>query len=156
MGLAMSETSAGRSLTWIAAALGSRMLEKVVRWTIFTVIFSLLPIAASYVDLFFLDGSTTLAAVTSRGELYLLSFSFAAVGIGEIIGTGSGGKLIKLVVGGGALCMVGFCGFLYVSASNSKSEAIAQSFSGLSVVMFALTCVIATSCVVVSEVHGDR
>jgi hypothetical protein len=61
------------------------MAAKLIRWLVFTIFFSLLPILASYLE----SAATTAAgwpemsSVLAHGELYLLASSFSAAGLGR-------------------------------------------------------------------------
>jgi hypothetical protein len=62
------------------------MAEKLVRWLIFSVVISLLPLLFRFA-LEATDGkSPTLSDLLSQGELLLISSAIAAAAVGELIG----------------------------------------------------------------------
>ena len=132
------------------------MAAKIFRWAIFTVLFSLLPIVASYVIAVAKKDGTfvPLGSVIEHGELYLLSSSFAAVGLGEVIGVNESWKISKIIVAGFSLLNVGLSSILFATASNmaGNANAVLEAFS---YPIFFFSFIVGTACIALSEAkHG--
>lgn len=140
----------------VAARYGRDMIAKTVRWLFFSVFFSLVPILADYGWAF---GNSAvdvpnLSAVLRHGELYLLSSALAAIGLGEVIGVNQNWQIPKIITGGISILNICFATFLYTYINNSGAERAAIYWSSKSLLFFAFSCIVATSCVALSEI-GD-
>jgi hypothetical protein len=130
------------------------MGAKIARWLLFSVIFSLVPILASYLLAVANTsaGFPPLATVAKHGELFLLSSALAAIGLGEVIGVNQKGQIYKIITGGFSCINIGLSTFLFVFTNNAADLA-ASYFSSVSYWMFLFSCVVATSCVALSEIR---
>jgi hypothetical protein len=132
------------------------MGAKIARWLLFSVAFSLVPIIANY--LLAVGKSSKafppLSTVIQHGELFLLSTGLAAVGLGEVIGANQRAKIIKIITGGVSSINMLLSTLLFATLNNTPDELATSYFSYLSFWIFLFTCVVATSCVVLSEI-GD-
>jgi hypothetical protein len=130
------------------------MGAKVARWLVFSVLFSLVPICASYA--LAIASSTTvvppLSSVVKHGDFYLLSSVLSAVGLGEVIGANQKFQVYKIITGGVSCLIIGFSTFLFVYASTSELELVELKLAYASYWMFVFACIVATSCVVLSEI----
>lgn len=141
------------SLSWPKLSLKQTMLAKIVRWAIFTFAFSLIPIVVNYISGYALQGEPPpISELLKNGELYLLAASFSAVGLGEVIGANQTWQLAKIVCGGFSALMIGFSTLLYAFSNNSPSDGAVTYLANLSSWIFIFSCVIAVSCIVLSEV----
>ena len=128
------------------------MLHKIIRWVLFSVIFSLAPLLASW--LWAAANSKTFVSpmtVVSQGDLYLLASGFGAVGIGELIGINQKWISAKLVIGGFSALNIVLSVFLYAALRNSTPDTNAEFLTLTSFWLFAISCIVSTSCMALSE-----
>ena len=78
---------------------------KVVRWIIFEVIISVLPLGFAYVDLTMKAKDPTWAGVIGNGELLVIVWAISAGAIGELFGS-DGRPLLKVICGGLTLLVI--------------------------------------------------
>jgi hypothetical protein len=75
------------------------MTAKVVRWTIFGVVFALLPFILNALVLWSNDKEVKLSLLWPHGELLVVCAAIAADAVGDLIGSGNGRKTGKLIAG---------------------------------------------------------
>lgn len=76
------------------------MVEKLIKWLLFSAVISLVPICATYVILLSSNNSPSFISLICRGELQLISVALLANGIGEIVANDTINKIIKLLLTG--------------------------------------------------------
>jgi hypothetical protein len=128
------------------------MSSKVLRWLIFGVLFSLVPLGLDF--LMALSRSQvaavpTLTDVIGRGELCLIAVTLSVVGAGEISGGNSSGERTSIILMGASFLNAVFGVGLYVIMKSAPHTI--QSYVWGSTILFASTVVVATSCISASE-----
>lgn len=132
------------------------MGAKLTRWAIFTILFSLVPIVASYLAAIAKSPAALppLSVALEHGELYLLSSSFAAVGLGEVIIGSRKWEIPRLIMSGFSAIEIGLSALLFSFANNSASSAGTGAYwAFVSYPIFISSCIIATTCVALSELQ---
>lgn len=131
------------------------MALKLLRWIFFTIFLSLVPIISSYIS-----GTAnsaagiTISSVLNQGDLFLLCSGFCAAGLGELVGL-SRNRLqgLKVVVAGTAILHLVLCIFLYVAIRNPTPTTNIEYLVSFSIFLFVTGSVVATVCVVLSEMQ---
>lgn len=95
--------------------------EKLVRWSIFSVMVSLTPLAVSYLGLRLDRQEPTLHLITARGELLLISTTIASAAVGELLPGGRQYATRKLVAGGGCMLMVLLSSFFFAAIQGRQA-----------------------------------
>ncbi len=86
------------------------MHEKLARWFLFGVLFTLLPFALSYLNLRARPksgNSIKFVSLFARGELLLVSTAIGAAAVGELLGVRNANALGQIISGGVSLLLVG-------------------------------------------------
>jgi hypothetical protein len=81
-------------------------MPKIVRWLVFGVIISLVPILLVYTDLLLEKQPVTTEKLIGHGELIVIAWVLAAGAVGELIGSPAANPIAKIVFGGIALIVV--------------------------------------------------
>lgn len=129
------------------------MSPKVLRWLIFSVGFSLIPLGLDYLISLGNEAgpSVSLVDVIGRGELCLVSTTLSAVGLGEIGGAKLQGEKTGIMLVGASLMNIAIGIAVYIMMKANHSDHVPAMYVSLSYILFISTAVVATSCVVVSE-----
>ena len=138
------------------------MAAKLIRWLIFGVAISLIPLAYNFLNLQLRGASPTLIQLVKNGELLLIICAFCAASIGALVGSGPRMLPLKLICGGGALIILMLSALYFsdvsaLAAGIMENELDAQA-SGSQIVFhnsfwFFTSGVLASgSCVLLSEV----
>ncbi|MGE4043417.1 MAG: hypothetical protein AB7F35_01095 [Acetobacteraceae bacterium] len=130
------------------------MNEKVLRWIIFGVLVSLVPLAVAYMNLLLKGKNIGLAEVTGKGEVLLICGSLCAGALGELFGSSEKYRKRKIFVGGITLVITLFCTYFFASveeqlAENGVIDKAALLF--LSWLALGLCIVSSISCLILSE-----
>ncbi|OCC02398.1 hypothetical protein BA190_24040 [Labrys sp. WJW] len=128
---------------------------KVLRWLIFSIIFSLLPLGLDYLMALSRSKSPSgsiWADVIGRGELCLIAVTLSAVGAGEMYGTQLKGERLSVILGGASLINTMLGVALYVMMKSAADTPSAYIL--FSIIIFFSTLVVATSCIAASETKG--
>lgn len=72
---------------------------KLLRWTVYSVIISLIPIFSTFLYSWTTNSQVTLTGALSKGELLLISVAISGGAVGELIGREAEGALRLLKVG---------------------------------------------------------
>ena len=81
------------------------MLEKVIRWLIFSVLIALLPIGFNYLSMKTKSIPTSLEIICAQGELLIVSAALNAAALGELFGSGPASLMIAKIIAGG-VCVI--------------------------------------------------
>lgn len=76
------------------------MVEKLLKWLLFSVIVSIVPLFSIYIILHLNSTNPSLISLISRGELQLISVALLANGIGEIVASNSVKKIFQILLAG--------------------------------------------------------
>jgi hypothetical protein len=127
------------------------MWSKLMRWLIFTVALTLLPLVLDWA-LRAADGSSpSVNAIISHGELCLVCTALAGVGLGELLGLSDDAGLIKIVLGGACFLTSITSIALYVAMKATVGATGSLFLDGLSWYVFVVTLITSTASIMVSE-----
>lgn len=129
--------------------------EKLLKWFLFSVAISLLPLGLSSAILFINKLNFNFLNLISRGELQFISTSLLANGFGELLCNNNSGKISRLLLGGTSAILIIFSTFWYGSIvltliQNTQSSSQVD-FVFYSVTTFVSSLVISCICVLFGE-----
>ena len=130
------------------------MYEKLARWLLFGVLFTLLPFVLSYLNLRARSKSANPVKIVSlfaRGELLLVSTAIRIAAVGELFGVKNASAFGQIISGGVSLLLVVIQALWYASVSEPKSDFDAD-FVGRVSVIFAVTVLASVACLLVAGV----
>lgn len=120
--------------------------EKLIRWSIFSVLVGLVPLAISYLGLRLDSNPPEIYMLTSRGELLLISTSLASAAVGELIAGGRSKAPQKLLAGGSCMLLV-LLSSLFFAAIQARQHPDAARIFTTSVWLFGSTLLASFSAV---------
>jgi asparagine N-glycosylation enzyme membrane subunit Stt3 len=120
--------------------------EKLVRWCIFNVLIALAPLVISYLALGLDRKEPSLALVTARGELLLISTTIASAAIGELLPSGRNYATLKVTSGGACMLLV-LLSSLFFSAIQARREPSEGAIFAASISLFSFTLLASFSAV---------
>jgi hypothetical protein len=124
--------------------------EKLVRWFMFSVLVSLVPLASSYFNLW-LDGrAAPLEALVARGELLLICTTLGAAAIGELFPGGRENAAEKLLAGGASFLLI-MVSTVFFTAAQSRNSPGPRSILIVSLALFVGMLAAAASCIFYSH-----
>jgi hypothetical protein len=135
-------------------------LKRLSLWVLFTVFFSLVPLAFKWLMIRVDKNTANWTVLLGDGELAIIATALAAASIGEIV---SGGQAMRqwlgqFACGNSLVCAVSGCG-LFVLAANSTSKDLGSTdwrlMAILSIVLYSLTVVTGGTCVVISQLGNN-
>ncbi|HYR10929.1 MAG TPA: hypothetical protein VEQ60_24330 [Longimicrobium sp.] len=119
--------------------------EKLVRWFMFSVLISLVPLAVTHFNLR-LDGRIVhLEMLVARGELLLICTTLGAAALGELF-PGGGGHAMGKMLGAGASMVVVVLSSFYYAIIQSRPSPDHGSILTISVWLFAAVLIAGASC----------
>ena len=129
------------------------MMIKLLRWLIFGVLFSLAPLAASYLILLLKHKTHNIENIAGDGGLFLILSAISAGSVGELIGTGKDALFFKLISSRGAVMTLFVSSFLFAAILEEK---LTSDFDGCivadaSVVIFVIGILPCAACIALSE-----
>lgn len=95
---------------------------KVVRWTIFSVGFSLIPFGFVILHQLLHNQSPSLAELIARGDLLLISVAISADALGTLIGSEKDKNVVTYLAGGGCGIALTGCSFLFGELSLADPQ----------------------------------
>lgn len=98
----------------------ANVANKLVRWFIFGVVVAIVPLAYSYLDLVLKKKAPTLTSIIGDGGLLLIISAICAGALGELIGSGSGATVFKIISSGGTIVTLLLSSFLFASIIEGK------------------------------------
>jgi hypothetical protein len=103
--------------------------ERLVKWIVFSVVISLLPLAADWANRISQGRSgiseDVLAEVLAHGELLLISAAIAADAVGDLIGSRPEFKMLKYLAGGACLAIILFGSLWYADIAANFRDGLA-------------------------------
>ncbi len=97
--------------------------ERILRWWLFTGLFALLPLVATYTwTAVQASKFVPLAGVFTHGELFLLASALCAAGTGELIASGDRSSRVGLICGGLSFALVFISGLLFAMFSVTPNS----------------------------------
>jgi hypothetical protein len=130
------------------------MRDKVLRWFMFGVLISLLPLAYTYENLVIKSQPVDMAKVVGNGELLIIVWALCAGAIGELFGSTADYKWFKIVSGGLTLIVLIMSALLFASIAEARVEHTAVNDVEIvwnSKILFLFGIVSCASCLVLSE-----
>ena len=131
------------------------MYEKLARWFLFGVLFTLLPFALSYLNLRARSKSVKsvkIGSLFARGELLLVSAAIGIAAVGELFGVKDANPLGQIITGGVSLLLVVIQALWYASVSEPNSDFDADFVGRVSVIFFVMTVLASIACLLVAGV----
>lgn len=127
--------------------------ERLVRWFMFSVLVSLVPLALTYLNLR-LDGiEVRLEMLLARGELLLISTTLGAAALGELFPGGRENAMEKLLASGASVLMIVLSSVCFASIQTRRS-ADPEPITLVSVSLFVGMLLAAGSCMFYSHQEG--
>lgn len=127
---------------------------KVLRWALFGVLVSLLPLVYSFANLHIKSQAATWTKVLGGGELLIVVWALCAAAIGELFGSSANFKISKIVSGGFTLLILIFSALMFASVAEAKVSGAKLDDASIVLTSF-LLLIFATvscgSCVALSE-----
>lgn len=120
--------------------------EKLVRWLMFTVLFSLIPLASTYFGLRLDRREASLAVLVAHGELLLICTTVGAAALGELLPGDRENTIAKLFAAGTSLLGLAVCSF-YFAAIQSRATPDTGAILIASIGLFAGMLVTGAICV---------
>lgn len=132
------------------------MVERLIRWFLFSVVVALLPIGFNLFRIVMRGGQASVEALTGHGELLLVAAAICATALGEIITDTSSRRIPKLVAVGASVIILVFASLSFADiaagqASGDKIESTRVAWSSLTVLFFAVLA--GGSCIALTEVR---
>ena len=130
--------------------------EKLVRWLVFSVAISLLPLVFNFLRAYGRGATPSLIDLNAHGELLLISAAIAAAAIGELVASGGRYQIAKIIAGGGCVLVLAVASLWFADISAPTSSGALVDYvrvSNASTVVFMFTVISSASCVVLSEVR---
>lgn len=131
------------------------MIEKLVSWLFFSVILALVPLLVSSLIQVTHKQAANLETVLAHGELLLIAAGLCAASAGELIGTGSGMKILKLIAGGSAIVILVFAAIYFADiAASNQAKAVVDLGLVCDTSLTLFTCALFSSgcCIALSKV----
>ena len=131
------------------------MMEKIIRWIIYGVAIALLPLIFQLIILIASGAKASLVAVTSQGELLLISVCMVAAAIGEIIICDTNKKKFKMISVGSCLLLLIMSALLFAVISQSNPLSISldnNAISDISLYLYFCSLISSGCCVYLSGV----
>ena len=97
-------------------------LEKLATWLFFGVIISIIPLIARFIGMALRNNEPTIVKVICNGELLIICVGMLAVAIGEVITWNANHKLVKIILSGTSLVLLGLTIFIFADISNISSK----------------------------------
>jgi hypothetical protein len=124
--------------------------ERLLRWFLFSVLVSLVPLALTYLNLL-LDGREAhLEMLLARGELLLVSATLGAAALGELFPGGRENAMGKLLASGASVLMIVLSSVCFASIQSRQSPNPGPIFV-VSLFLFAGMLLAAGSCMFYSQ-----
>ena len=127
--------------------------NKLVRWFIFGVVIAIVPLAYSYLDLVMKRKTPTLTSIIGDGGLLLIISAICAGALGELIGSGRGATVFKIISSGGTVVILLLSSLLFASIIEGKLTAgfDASAIASTSAWIFVIGMLPCAACVALSE-----
>lgn len=124
--------------------------EKLVRWFMFSVLVSLVPLALTYFNLWVDRRDVHLEMVVARGELLLVSTTLGAAALGEFF-PGTRHNALEKLLSGGALVLLMLTSSFFFAVIQARQGASPRSLFAVSLALFAGILAAAGSCMFYSH-----
>ena len=135
------------------------MVEKLIRWFIFSVIVALLPLIFNALRLITRGSVFSITALTAHGELLLVACAISAAAVGELVASGSILKIAKIIVGGCSIIILSLASLYFadISAARLSGEILQNSvISRVTLILYSIALVSSGCCIALSEVTDEE
>jgi hypothetical protein len=133
----------------------SGLMLRMVRWLIFGVVISLLPLGLTYFDLRMNAKPVAVVTVIGNGELFVIVWVLSAGAIGELFGSGNRFAALKAVCGGITLIAILAAGHAFASVTEARAAQMVLDDAYVvkqSINLFLFSLVPSMACVAMSEI----
>lgn len=124
--------------------------ERLVRWFMFSVLVSLVPLASSYFNLWLDKRQAPMQVLVARGELLLICTTLGAAAIGELF-PGSRDNAVEKLLSGGASILLILVSTVFFAAAQSRNSPSPRSIFVVSLALFVGMLIAAASCIFYSH-----
>jgi hypothetical protein len=124
--------------------------EKLLRWFMFSVLASLVPLALTYFSHRIDRHAVRLEMLLGRGELLLITTTLGAAALGELIPANRENAIAKVLAGGASVLMIVISSVCF-AAIQSRNNADPRPVAVLSLAFFFGTLLAAASCLFYSH-----
>lgn len=124
--------------------------EKLVRWFMFSVLVSLVPLALTYFILWVDRREVHLEMLVARGELLLISTTLGAAALGELF-PGTRENALEKLLSGGALVLLMLTSSLFFAVIQARQSSNPRSLFAVSLALFVGILAAAGSCMFYSH-----
>jgi hypothetical protein len=124
--------------------------ERLVRWFMFSVLVSLVPLVSSYFNLWLDKRQAPMEVLVARGELLLICTTLGAAAIGELF-PGSRDNAVEKLLSGGASILLILVSTVFFASTQSRNSPSPRSIFVVSVALFVGMLVAAASCIFYSH-----
>jgi hypothetical protein len=145
----VAERDEGRLRTHSGVRVNTRA-EKLLRWFMFSVLVSLVPLALTYFNLWLDRREGHLEVLVARGELLLICTTLGASAIGELFPGNHDRGMAKLLIAGALILLILISSVCFASI-QSRHSTDARSIFAVSLALFAGMLPVAASCVFYSH-----
>ncbi len=131
------------------------MSARLFRWLMFGVVVALLPLIAAYVSRRTDGLIPAWTELLGRGELFLICAGVCSAAYGEILGTGSGLRALKIVAGGISLMALLISSLVYAHITERVANHVPIAMDVIchdSLFVYLLGVAASTACVVLAEI----
>src|SRR6202007_2501068 len=125
------------------------MAERLLKWSIFSITLSLLPLAFTAVQAAVRGKPITLTDVTEKGEVVLVAAVLCATSLGEVFIAKYDGRMARLALGGFAVLIIVAATWAYgdISSAVSANQTVDKAFiCSLSKIIFGAAVLGSLSC----------
>jgi hypothetical protein len=132
------------------------IIEKLVKWIMFSVAVALLPLVFRFLQIVTRGQLPSIQDITSQGELLLISGAMAAAALGEIIMSNISHSILKIISGGFCVIMLLISSFYYADIASYSFNGLALNkgiASEISIITYIFTLISSGSCIAVAEVE---
>ena len=135
------------------------MVERIIRWLLFSVVISLIPFIFSYFKSILRGNIINLTILIERGELLLISTTIMAAAFGQYITSKLTIGLPEILLSGSSIFFIILSSLLYaeISTASSNGEQLEHNMVyTLSIVFFGVSLLISGSCIAFSKVESNE
>ncbi len=124
--------------------------EKLIRWFMFSVLVSLVPLGLTYFNLWMDGRDVHLEMLVARGELLLVCTTLGAAALGELFPGSRENAIEKLLVGGASILLILMSSFCF-AAIQARQSSDPRSLFVVSLALFLGMLPAAASCMFYSH-----
>ncbi|MDM8560771.1 hypothetical protein [Candidatus Parabeggiatoa sp. HSG14] len=132
-------------------------IRKLIRWFIFSIIITLLPIILSALSLETMGKLDSLSQLIAHGELLLIATAISAAAVGELFISSSKLKILKVIVGGATITVLMIAASYFAEISTTYLSGVTFDTQQIDVIVetslwiFGISVFLAGCCLLLSE-----